>query len=373
MSDWAAHADARRRGRRVLAVLAVAAAGVLLLCLGLAPSLLHGLVSGTAGPASAALGCGLVELAGTPTIAGLNAQQVANAATVVAVGRKMNIPPHGWVVALATAAQESHFRNLANPRVPLSMRLPHDGVGRDHDSVGMFQQRPSWGAPAQLLDPRYSSAKFYEKLMRIRGWERMRVTDAAQEVQGSAFPGAYQKWEVLATMLAVKLAGEAFEKAGGLPQCASAGQVSAAGWMVPAKGSVGSGFRTADRPGHDGVDLIAGRGSPIWAAASGTVMTVICNASIGTCDRDGGVHVKGCGWYVEITHGADLWTRYCHMGRRPSVEVGQRVAVGDLLGFVGSSGNSSGPHLHFEVHLANDAIDPVAFMAGRGAPLEGSS
>jgi murein DD-endopeptidase MepM/ murein hydrolase activator NlpD len=56
------------------------------------------------------------------------------------------------------------------------------------------------------------------------------------------------------------------------------------------------------------------------------------------------------------------------------VRVGQRVTAGDLIGLVGSSGNSSGPHLHFEVHLNNDrtrhgAIDPVRFMRDRGAPL----
>jgi murein DD-endopeptidase MepM/ murein hydrolase activator NlpD len=251
------------------------------------------------------------------------------------------------------------------------MRLPHDGVGRDHDSVGMFQQRPSWGPAARLLDPRYSSAKFYERLLKVDGWERMRLTDAAQLVQVSAFPGAYQKWEQLAALLVAKIAGDDLSDAGGAPLCAAAGQVSSSGWTVPAQGSVGSGFRTASRPTHNGVDLIAARGSPIRAAAAGIVITVICQASNGTCDSDGGPAVTGCGWYVEVAHGANVWTRYCHMGQRPSVVVGQRVQVGEVLGLVGSSGNSSGPHLHFEVHLANDAIDPVPFMAGRGAPLDG--
>jgi murein DD-endopeptidase MepM/ murein hydrolase activator NlpD len=325
------------------------------------------------GPGLASFGCGIGQLPGAPTMAGLNTKQLTNAAVVITVGRELKIPPRGWVIALATAAQESHFRNLANPRVPASMRLPHDGVGSDHDSVGMFQQRPSWGQPAQLLDPRYATGKFYEKLVRVRGWERMRLTDAAQKVQQSAFPGAYQKWEQLAGMLAAKLAGKELGDAGGDPLCAPPGAVSAAGWLVPVKAVLGSGFRTPDRPTHNGVDLIAARGSAIHAAAGGIVITVICQASIGTCDRDGGSRVKGCGWYVEIAHGANIWTRYCHMGRRPSVIVGQHVKVGDVIGYVGSSGNSSGPHLHFEVHDADNAIDPVPFMAGRGAPLDGST
>jgi murein DD-endopeptidase MepM/ murein hydrolase activator NlpD len=66
-------------------------------------------------------------------------------------------------------------------------------------------------------------------------------------------------------------------------------------------------------------------------------------------------------------------TRYCHLGTRPLVAVGERVTVGEIIGYVGSSGHSSGPHLHFEVHRRGDAspsgaVDPVAFMATR-API----
>jgi murein DD-endopeptidase MepM/ murein hydrolase activator NlpD len=64
------------------------------------------------------------------------------------------------------------------------------------------------------------------------------------------------------------------------------------------------------------------------------------------------------------------------MIQRPFVSVGQQVAAGDIIGRVGSSGNSSGPHLHYEVHLNNDrtsrgAIDPVGYMQQQGAPLGG--
>jgi murein DD-endopeptidase MepM/ murein hydrolase activator NlpD len=64
------------------------------------------------------------------------------------------------------------------------------------------------------------------------------------------------------------------------------------------------------------------------------------------------------------------------MVQRPMVKVGQEVTAGDQLGLVGTSGNSSGPHLHFEVHLNDDrssagAISPVQFMREHGAPLGG--
>jgi murein DD-endopeptidase MepM/ murein hydrolase activator NlpD len=149
--------------------------------------------------------------------------------------------------------------------------------------------------------------------------------------------------------------------------------VAAAGdWMLPVVAPLVSGFRTASRPGHDGVDLGAVRNTPIHAAAAGTVIRVTCNTPSNDCDVDGGLGVGGCGWYVEVQHPGNIVTRYCHMVRRPSVVVGQVVAKGGLLGYVGMSGNASGPHLHFEVHISappathGNAINPIAFLRSRG-------
>jgi murein DD-endopeptidase MepM/ murein hydrolase activator NlpD len=149
----------------------------------------------------------------------------------------------------------------------------------------------------------------------------------------------------------------------------------ASGWLAPVVAPIGDGFRTRGRPTHQGVDLIAARHTPILATAAGVVVTVRCNAATNNCDVDGGVTVMGCGWYVEVQHADEVVTRYCHMGQRPLVIVGQPVAAGQVLGYVGSSGHSSGPHLHFEVHIGPrpakpaNAVDPVSFMAALGAPL----
>ena len=142
-------------------------------------------------------------------------------------------------------------------------------------------------------------------------------------------------------------------------------------WMLPVVAGLVSGYRTAARPTHDGVDLGASRNTPIDAAAAGSVIRVVCNVSTNDCDVDGNRTLRGCGWYVEIQHAAGFVTRYCHMVRRPSVTVGQVVAEGQVIGYVGTSGSSSGPHLHFEVHSAApatraNALDPIPFMRSRG-------
>jgi murein DD-endopeptidase MepM/ murein hydrolase activator NlpD len=147
-------------------------------------------------------------------------------------------------------------------------------------------------------------------------------------------------------------------------------------WQLPVPARLVSGFRTVQRPAHDGVDLGATRNTPVRAAAAGTVIRVVCNVSTGDCDVDGNSTLTGCGWYTEVRHAGDIVTRYCHLVRRPSVRVGQVVAEGQLLGYVGTSGSSSGPHLHFEVHLnappatRANAVSPIAFLRARGLLIQ---
>jgi hypothetical protein len=125
----------------------------------------------------------------------LDAEQVANAATITAVGLTRKVPQRGLVVALATAWQESKLENL---------------TGGDRDSIGLFQQRPSqgWGKPEQIADPRYAANAFFTALLKVKGWEKMRVTDAAQEVQRSAHPGAYEKWVDESEIMVRALSGD---------------------------------------------------------------------------------------------------------------------------------------------------------------------
>ena len=124
----------------------------------------------------------------------LSTEQAANAATISAVGTARELPSRAVTIALAVALQESKLINVEYG---------------DRDSVGLFQQRPSqgWGSHGQIMDPRYAAAKFFDALVKVRGWQAMQIAAAAQAVQKSGHPAAYQRWENQATTLARAFTG----------------------------------------------------------------------------------------------------------------------------------------------------------------------
>lgn len=102
-------------------------------------------------------------------------------------------------------------------------------------------------------------------------------------------------------------------------------------------------------PLHDGLDLAAASGTPLLAAASGTVVTA------GWCNC-------GLGYYVEIDHGDGLHTLYGHMASQPYVREGQAVSQGEVIGPLGSTGISTGPHVHFMVTVNGVAQNPENYL-----------
>ncbi|WFE29039.1 hypothetical protein O7623_07610 [Solwaraspora sp. WMMD791] len=140
----------------------------------------------------------------TPTtvapVAGLSQVQMDNATMIVDAGLALQMPRRAMVIAVATAMQESTLLNRASEVLPESKNYPHQGTGWDHDSVGLFQQRTStgWGAVADLMNPTYAATQFYLALQRVPGWEQLRLTEAAQAVQVSAYPEHYAKHETAA-------------------------------------------------------------------------------------------------------------------------------------------------------------------------------
>ena len=113
---------------------------------------------------------------------------------IIREGKRRGISNRGIKIALATALVESDLKMYANPVDPESMKYPHDAVGSDHDSVGLFQQRNNgaWGTTADRMDPAKSAGMFYDKLDDA-DYNTGDPGAHAQRVQASAFPGRYNE------------------------------------------------------------------------------------------------------------------------------------------------------------------------------------
>jgi murein DD-endopeptidase MepM/ murein hydrolase activator NlpD len=125
------------------------------------------------------------------------------------------------------------------------------------------------------------------------------------------------------------------------------GVLSAAGFIWPLNGTVTSGYGWRWGRLHEGVDIAAPSGTPIWAAAAGTVIYA--------------GWLGGYGNLVVVDHGNGLATAYAHASA-VLMSVGQSVGQGETVALVGSTGNSSGPHLHFEVRVNGSAVDPLLYL-----------
>ncbi len=124
----------------------------------------------------------------------LTLEQSENVALMAAISMQRGMPARAATIAIATSTQESKLYNIEHG---------------DRDSLGLFQQRPSqgWGTAQEILNPYYSINAFYDALARVDGYESMKITEAAQQVQRSAFPAAYAEHEPDARALASALTG----------------------------------------------------------------------------------------------------------------------------------------------------------------------
>ena len=431
-------------------------------------------------------GIGAVGGSGGLTADQLSEEQLGNANTIMRTGENLDVPEYGWVVALATAMQESTLRNI--------------DYG-DRDSIGLFQQRDAWGSRADRLDPEKTTTMFFTGgaegqpgLLDISGWEDMPVAEAAQAVQRSAFPDAYARHEPLARDLVSQYGGEIgspgdcgpigemcpatpwpdseagltpdaklvmrctyqqysdFETIHGKGDRPAGGdgdhaagravdfmipfgdyrsnQATEFGWEVvewlqanhkrlgikyliydkqiwsvaradegwrdydhyagcgsdtclhydhihvsvygnAASSATGDwtlpvaegDYQLTSRFGecgdrwsncHTGLDFAAPKGTPVMAAAAGEVV-------------DAGATGGPYGTMVTIAHADGMETYYAHLSSVVADDlVGQEVQAGMMIGEVGSTGNSTGPHLHFEVRQLGRPIDPEDWFQSRG-------
>jgi peptidoglycan DL-endopeptidase CwlO len=143
----------------------------------------------------------------------LDAEQRAIVGQIIAIGKQRHLPPRAWQIAIQAGMTESRLHNLRYG---------------DRDSLGIFQMRPSqgWGSVAQITDPVYQINKFYDVLLRIPDWQNQRPGDSAQDIERSAFPMRYHRWETLAVNVISDVGGDVAEFTEAscstpLPPCAS--------------------------------------------------------------------------------------------------------------------------------------------------------
>lgn len=309
----------------------------------------------------------------------LNHTQLTRAATIIDVGaRTPGVGRDGILIALMAALTESSLRQLANTSAyPNSADYPNDGDGSDHDSLGLFQMRPQtgWGTVAELMDPQYQAAAFYggtagpnhgspRGLLDIPGWQQMDLGEAAQSVEVSAFPDRYQNYEPAARTIVQALTISTSTSGGtSVPGDADIPETTRLVFPLPTGTYTESspfGPRvdpiTGESGFHSGTDFAAPAGTPIFALADGIVTYA------GMVDG-----VQGQITIESTIEGQPVATLYVHMWADGIyVHAGDRVIAGQHIGDVGSSGHSTGPHLHFEVHpggASSAAVDPMPWLA----------
>ena len=311
----------------------------------------------------------------------LRRAQLTRAATIITVGSGIDgVGRQGVLIGLMAALTESTLRMLANATHPASLDMPNDGVGSDHDSLGLFQMRPTsgWGTVAELMDPTYQVRAFYggaegpnypspAGLLDIAGWQTADPGSAAQAVERSAFPDRYQNFQPVAEAIIAALTKPTLPGNHNAAPLDNVPETTSVIFPLPTGTWIrtsGFGWRddtmTGRRALHAGTDYAAADGTPILAVADGVV----------TWAGPYGLY----GQLIVIEHTVDgdrVASAYAHMWESGvRVSVGERVTAGQHIGDVGASGKSQGAHLHFEIRPGGSfepSVDAEEWLAEHGA------
>ncbi|MGW9114527.1 M23 family metallopeptidase [Microbacterium sp. NPDC055683] len=291
-------------------------------------------------------------------ISGYGHEQLVNAAYIMQAGKDLGLGVRDQTIGVMTAMGES------------SLRVIDYGDAVGPDSRGLFQQRDNgaWGSYEDRMDPYISSTNYFNVLMTIEDRDNLAPTIVAHRVQRNADPYHYERYWDAAVAVVEGLSGvdTGLNPGNGGNTCSGGntvpGEVNPLGWASPHAGPLTSpyGWRihpiTHERKFHYGVDLAPGCGEPIWSVNDGVVI-------------DRGFDSGGNG-YLTIDHGGGVTTRYLHMyDSGMFVNVGDAVKGGQEIAEEGSSGQSTGCHLHFEVLVNGENVDPAEFMAEVGITL----
>lgn len=337
--------------------------------------LVAGIAASTGDAASMLCGAPTTPQAPTST----QDEQVDNARAIDQAAQELGLSGQASRVAIIAAYGESTLFNLdygdnaTNPD------------GTIADSLGLFQQQPSqgWGTVAQVMDPVYAATSFFAGpghdgrggLMAVSGWSAMEPTRAIHLVQINADPNHYARYYAAADAIiaaagidisrpaSAAQTGTGTAPAGESAACGELGQnvVTPYGWAAPSNDPVtsNSGPRldpiTGEAKYHWGIDYSAGCGTPIYAANTGEV-TLVDTEPWGA-------------WEVRVDSGDGYVTRYVHMYEDGIfVDEGDQVTAGEQIAVSGSSGHSTGCHLHFEIFLDGENIQPELVLEQAGLP-----
>lgn len=293
-----------------------------------------------------------------------------NAGLIVQIGQARGFSQHSIAIAVATAIQESNLKNIV-----------YQGKNNNYDSLGLFQQRPSqgWGTPSQIMDPNYAINKFYDRLATIpdRDSPSRSMIDVAMQIQipnKAAYHSRWQ-WDGIANDIVNQLAPGTPERSadaspvyaggGSSNSCLSVaptGSVVTFGWHLP----LDPGYWVSDVFGmryhpvyhrmimHAGYDLADPLGAKIYAVNDGTVEKASPSGDYGN--------------FILIDHGGGVESAYGHLSAY-AISAGDHVKAGQVIGYVGKTGDATGPHLHFEIRVNKKAVDPAKYLQGQGIQL----
>lgn len=342
----------------------------------------------------------------TTPVGNYNEKQLANAAIIINEANNAGLPQRAAIIGLMTSIQESSLTVLANDgtwEYPEGTRImsktewdkaqemavtslgePHEGVGHAWDALGILQQRPSagWGTVEQIMNPSYAAATFFDRLQNIDGWDKMPYEQAAEAVQVSGLPDNYAQRRDDAELIYAALQGA--EVTGTDQDEAHVSCNDGSGtrnpkkkntpnndsdWVFPLETLTKIWHNYGESRGpypHAGEDFAAPEDTPIYAAVSGQVIRASCDDLV--------VGRSPC--QIEIDHGThdgtQITTLYVHMFPDDLIaHVGDEVEAGEQIAQVGTNGNSTGFHLHFEVWRDGQITNPMELLEQQGVTMPG--
>lgn len=298
--------------------------------------------------------------AGAKQVAGFSGDQLENASQIMRAAADLKLPVAAQILGVQAAIGESTLKTIDR------------GDAAGPDSRGLFQQRANgaWGSYKDRMDPRTSATNFFKALQRVKGWQDLEPTEAIHRAQGNADPNHYTPFRTPAAAIVKALtSGDLgdIDANGTCPDTAAAviGDLGSGQWSSPLPGAtITSGFGGRACPAgascnvnttdHKGVDLAGGTGTDVLAP---TDMKI-------TVAEQGQGWKAGYGTYViaKQVGKPGLVFEFHHMVHGSlKVKAGETVAAGTPLGTVGTTGNSTGVHLHFQVASPGTPADQPTF------------